>query len=358
MKKHKPKNNFSPNKFEKMFLVFEKIMELESKMGKYVIISELKKEVVKIKRKGVAKIKEREIDEIISKLVATGIIFIPRAGFVERLSNFRWKDVKYNVEAANRENEKVQAIEEAKTQEKLKQSKEFLSYLTNSEKEKAKTEKVLICDYNRLEKSSKQLAHLFLEEPEETLALLESALDQIINDSRVRIRFIGLPKSCNLKIRDIRCKHINKLITIKGGIIQVSDIRPQVVCAKFECPSCGTIISVLQIEKKFREPSRCSCGRKGQFRLISKEMVDAQRIIIGQGKQIYDEEYKCKIATDRLQVFLQEDLCDSKYRIFDNLGKEVLITGILREIPISTPRGGISTRFDLAIEANNLEIKK
>ena len=68
----------------------------------------------------------------------------------------------------------------------------------------------------------------------------------------------------------MRSKHLNELIVVEGIIRQSSDVRPQVVNAKFECPSCGTILSVLQIERKFREPMRCSCGRKGGFKLLVK----------------------------------------------------------------------------------------
>lgn len=164
-------------------------------------------------------------------------------------------------------------------------------------------------------------------------------------------------KPLELKIVELRCKHINQLITIKGQLIQASDIRPQAVKAKFECPKCIFIISVLQLEKKFKEPSRCACGRKGKFRLLSKELIDTQRIIIGQGKKYYDKELDCKIASERLQVFLQEGLCDAKYKIFDKLGKPIQVTGILREIPVYLGDEGISTRFDFAIEANNIKTK-
>ncbi|MCH7649445.1 MAG: hypothetical protein IIA83_12680, partial [Thaumarchaeota archaeon] len=45
---------------------------------------------------------------------------------------------------------------------------------------------------------------------------------------------------------------------------------------------------VLQIEKTFRDPSRCSCGRKGQFKLLSKEMVDAQRLVLEESPDMLD----------------------------------------------------------------------
>ena len=67
---------------------------------------------------------------------------------------------------------------------------------------------------------------------------------------------------------------------IEGMIHRASNVRSQVVNARFECPTCGTILSVPQIDKKFREPSLCKCGRRGQFKLISKELEDVQELTI------------------------------------------------------------------------------
>jgi DNA replicative helicase MCM subunit Mcm2 (Cdc46/Mcm family) len=159
-------------------------------------------------------------------------------------------------------------------------------------------------------------------------------------------------------ISDLRCKHINKQICIEGKMFFASEVRPQCVVAKFECPKCETIISVLQIEKRFREPSRCSCGRKGQFRLISREMVDAQRIVLGEGEERYDELYEKKVPIRRISVYLSEELTDPKHKISEKVGKRARVIGILKEVPILNDFGEICTKFDIAIEANNLKFKK
>ena len=139
---------------------------------------------------------------------------------------------------------------------------------------------VIYIDFIKLTEFSNVLAENLIIDPEETLAIMELAIEESGLVSNVRVRLYNLPKSQELKVRNIRSKDLDEMIIIEGIIRQASDVRPQVVNAKFECPSCGTIISVLQIEKKFREPSRCSCGRRGGFKLLSKEMVDTQRLVI------------------------------------------------------------------------------
>ena len=118
---------------------------------------------------------------------------------------------------------------------------------------------VIFIDFMKLTEFSNTLSDEVLINPEETLRILEQAIEQsgLVND--VRVRLYNISKSQEVKIRNIRSKHLNEMIVVEGIIRQSSDVRPQVVNAKFECPSCGTVISVLQMQKKFTEPSRCSC---------------------------------------------------------------------------------------------------
>src|SRR3990167_3661141 len=213
-----------------------------------------------------------------------------------------------------------------------------------------KGQSVIFLDFMKLTEFSNKLAEEILSNPEEALRMIELAIEESGLVSNVRVRLFNLSESQSLKVRNIRSKHLNELIVIEGIIRQASDVRPQVVNAKFECPSCGTIISVLQIEKKFREPTRCSCGRRGGFRLISKEMVDTQRLIIEESPEalVGGEQPR------RMDIFLQEDLVEPKMEEKTTPGARVKVIGILKEIPRPLSSGGLSTVFDLAIQANNI----
>ena len=213
-----------------------------------------------------------------------------------------------------------------------------------------KGERTIKINFEELAEHSPKLAGQLIEKPEETLQLLELALEDSGLISNPRVRLMSLPKTQEIRIREIRAKNLGKMISVEGIVRQASEVRPQVTNAKFECPSCGTIISVLQIDKKFREPSRCSCGRRGGFKVISKEMVDAQRLIIEESPDSLSGGEQPK----RLSVFLKEDLVDPKIEERATPGSKVRIIGVLKEIAITLASGAISTRYDLAIEANNI----
>jgi len=209
---------------------------------------------------------------------------------------------------------------------------------------------VVYIDFNELASFTPEIADLIFDQPEEIFQVLEVALEESGLVKNPRVRLFGLPETYSEKIRNLRAKHLNKMIQIEGIVRQASEVRPQVVNAKFECPSCGTVISVLQIESKFREPNRCSCGRKGGFKLISKDMVDAQRLVVEESPEslVGGEQPR------RISVFLKEDLVEPKMEEKTTPGSRIRIIGILKEIPRLSQAGGILTRYDIAIEANNI----
>jgi len=211
--------------------------------------------------------------------------------------------------------------------------------------------KVVHIEFEDFSEHSPELAEHLIDRPEETIQLLEIALEELEwapNDARAR--FMDISPTQEIYIRNIRAKHLGKMIGIEGIVRQASEVRPQVTNAKFECPSCGTIISVLQIDKKFKEPSRCSCGRRGGFKEISKDMVDAQVLVIEEASDNLHGGEQPK----RMTIFLKEDLVDPHMEMRTTPGSRVRIVGILKEIALSSSSGAVLTRFDLAIEANNI----
>ena len=209
---------------------------------------------------------------------------------------------------------------------------------------------VIYLNFLELTEFSKELSDEILSNPEDALRIIEQAIEEMGLIKGVRVRLSHLSKSQDVLIRNLRAQHLNEMIVVEGIIRQSSDVRPQVVNAKFECPSCGTILSVLQIEKKFREPTRCSCGRRGGFKVISKEMVDTQRLVVEESPESLSGGQQPK----RINVFVKEDLVEPKMEEKTTPGARVKVIGILKEVPVPLHTGGLSTRFELAIEANNL----
>ncbi len=218
----------------------------------------------------------------------------------------------------------------------------------------SKGEKFLKIDFNKLSEFNPELAELLLESPEEVIRAVELAVDSFDiegNTKNFKTRFFNLPPSQRIQVRNIRANHIGKLLEMTGLVRQKSDVRPQVTSARFECPSCGNIITVLQLDTAFKEPSRCSCGRRGKFRLISKELVDAQKIVLEESPDDLEGGEQPK----RLNIFLKSDLVSPMSDRRTNPGSKISVNGVIKEIPIESSGGVKSTRFDLFCDANNVE---
>jgi replicative DNA helicase Mcm len=238
-----------------------------------------------------------------------------------------------------------------KREELIIEAKNFFdSYKKEVGDKLKKGSSVIYMDFMKLAEFSNKLSDEILSDPEEALRFMEIAIEESGLVDGARVRLYNLPKDKEMKVRNIRSRNLNELIVIEGIIRQASDVRPQVVNAKFECPSCGTVLSVLQIEKKFREPARCSCGRKGGFKLISKEMVDTQRLVIEEAPESLSGGEQPK----RINIFVKEDLVEPRMEEKTTPGSRVRIIGILKEVPVPLHTGGLSTRFELAIETNNI----
>jgi replicative DNA helicase Mcm len=238
--------------------------------------------------------------------------------------------------------------------EQIEKFREFfdLIYKTQLHEAVSKGDKHLVVNFSDLSKFNLDLAQEMVENPEDTVRAGEISVQNEFPDVKeFRLRIKNLPKTAQSMIRNIRSSHLGKFIQVTGIIRQKSDVRPQVTSAKFECPSCGNTMTVLQLDTKFREPTKCGCGRKGKFRLIGKEMIDAQKIVLEEAP----EELEGSEQPKRLDIFLKADLVSPMSEKKTNPGSKNIITGVLKEVPIIGKDGSKLTRFDLMLEANSVE---
>src|SRR3989344_3337621 len=203
-------------------------------------------------------------------------------------------------------------------------------------------------DFFEIAEYSPDLGEFILESPEDGIKTLELAISEF--EQNIKPRIYNLPKSQFLNIRDIRSKDLIKFVYIEGIVRQASDVRPQVTSAKFECSVCGNTISILQLDTKFKEPTRCSCGNRQRFRLLSKELVDAQRLIIEESPENLEGGEQSK----RLPVYLKEDLVEPRMEKKTTPGAKVRINGIIKEVPIVLKTGAKSVNFELMMDANSI----
>jgi replicative DNA helicase Mcm len=240
--------------------------------------------------------------------------------------------------------------------DQIRKFKEFLElhYQTLIMENARKELFYLVIDFVELSKFDPGLAEILLEEPKEAIRAAELAAEQFDFPTKVesfKVRFKNLPENQKILVRNIRSKHLGKMLWMEGLVRQKSDVRPQVTSARFDCPSCGNVISVLQTEQKFKEPARCGCGRKGHFKLLSKELIDVQRIVLEESPEDLEGGEQPK----RINIFLKDDLVSPLTEKKTNPGSKIRLTGFVTEVPIILRSGGQSIKFDLMVDSNFIE---
>jgi len=264
-----------------------------------------------------------------------------------------WLDQKesyYNQKKAENEKKVLQEMEVLnRGEEVLRNFKIYFNLVKKNPKNFNASKTVFYIDFMELVGLDLYLADELENHPEDTLRTFEMALEDMSLMKNPRVRVLNLSKDKKISVEQIRSDSLGKLVSISGRVVTLSDVRPQVVSAKFECPSCGTVISVLQLEKKFRDPIRCSCGRRGGFKVLEKKLVDTARLILEDLQEKTDNPH-----TKRLNFFLSEDLLKHEDMKLYESGTEVEIVGVLKEIPVQLPTGGLSTRFELAVDVSHV----
>ncbi|MCD1293682.1 AAA family ATPase [Methanocella sp. CWC-04] len=234
--------------------------------------------------------------------------------------------------------------------------KEFLTrYYKNSIHQLAVSDsktKSLIVEFPDLINFDVRLAEALISNPGEVLKHAEDALPLV--DLPVKkqisayIRVVKVPKKT--QVRDLRSEHINTMISIDGTVRKITDVRPRIVEAAFECARCGQITYIPQEGTgKFIEPSYCVCNeeKKGVFRLLFKEsrFEDYQRIKI----QESPEDLKGGEQPQTLDINVSNDIAG-----IVTPGERIIVNGILRSAQ-KINKDGKSTYFDIYLDGNSLE---
>ncbi len=210
--------------------------------------------------------------------------------------------------------------------------------------------KSLEIDFMELDKFAPELADDLLENPDNVIKAAEEAVAALGYksvdgvDVKPKIRFFSLPNK--LYIRNINSMHINKLIMIDGVINKITDVRPKIDTAAFQCIRCGRVYRMPQnaeMYDKLSEPAVCSCERK-EFKLNIDEttFVDMQKM---QTQEPLDALVRGEQAKN-IDIWLEDDLTNRVYP-----GDKVQIVGILRLRP---PKGKSSV-YNIYIHAIHVE---
>jgi replicative DNA helicase Mcm len=246
------------------------------------------------------------------------------------------------------EKEAIAALEEF-FQEKLSAR---IAELANVFPEKRSLE----IDFKEIEKFNPDLADAILENPDELTAWTEFSLKQLNPPTpgkpfEPHARFMNLPEACDSLVQDLGATQLNKLVRVQGVVSLVSEIKPRMQHALWECIHCETRVKTFQDKGTLTPPGQCSaCLRRGKelFRLLEKssEFTNMQNARL----QELVERVKGSAPAAQINLWMEDDLVNQIVP-----GEKVVVTGVLRLKALRTKRGGRSTVYAKFFDVNHVQ---
>lgn len=227
------------------------------------------------------------------------------------------------------------------------------AYLSTLLKSIRSGERSLVVDFIDLDKHDTEMSDSLLHDPEKAIEAFSKSLKNLDlpTNEKIFVRFTNLPRSVEIRIRDLRSKHLVKMLNVNGIIRQASEVRPEVIEATFECPDCANHIVVPQDGLVFTQPSMCLCGRRTKFKVLEKKFTDMQTLTVEE----HPEDLSGAQQPSRIKVILYDDLVEPELREKLTPGNRVSVNGILKEIPIQANGGAIKKIYDIYMGANFVE---
>lgn len=215
--------------------------------------------------------------------------------------------------------------------------------------------------YSDLDAFDPDMADYILQHPNKGLWAGEQAMKKVSPPGRegamIHLRLFDLPRDCRVEIRELRSKHMGKLISVEGLVRKATEVRPKIVDALFLCLRCGTVIKEPQEGMFFKEPLECyegqgGCGKSSsstKFKLLTEEstFVDTQKIEV----QESPEGLRGGAQPERLVGFMEDDIAGDV-----SPGDRVILNGVLR----SVQKGSVtkSTLFDIHLDVVSMEFEE
>ncbi len=207
--------------------------------------------------------------------------------------------------------------------------------------------------YDDLDRFDADLAAGLLDHPDLYLLAGKQAMKNLMHlDMRragINLRILELPRDSRVEIRDLRAKHVGKLVSVEGLVRKATEVRPKITDALFQCLRCGHVIKEVQEGLFFKEPMECykeqdGCGRSAgstKFKLLTEEsrFVDTQKVEV----QESPEGLRGGAQPERLTGYLEDDAAGSVAP-----GDRITLNGILRSVQKGQPAK--STLFDINLD--------
>ena len=194
--------------------------------------------------------------------------------------------------------------------------------------------KSLYVQYNDIDEYNTDLAMYIVDHPDRSLFVGRRVLKNMMppgwdQGHNINLRITNLPRDARVEVRELRAKHLNKLISVEGLVRKSSTVKPKMTNALFRCARCNEEIWEPQVGSILREPIMCSnvagsCNKAATRFILDDSRslyIDIQKIEI----QESPEGLRGGAQPEKLIGFLEDDVSGTVFP-----GNRAVLNGIVR----------------------------
>ncbi len=220
--------------------------------------------------------------------------------------------------------------------------------------------KSLSVKYDDMDMYNTDFAVTVLEEPDRCLKLAEEAAKEAMPPSwdpvnRINIRITRLPRDAKVGIRNLRARHLNRMVAIEGLVKKVTPVKPRMTMALYTCARCGSAIWQPQDGMILQEPLMCpnpngSCNKSANRFILDEEQsvyTDTQKVEI----QESPEGLKGGAQPQRLGGYIDDDIAGVV-----TPGNRITVNGIIRSAEKDSRNK--TTIFDVYVDVVSIEFEQ
>ena len=213
----------------------------------------------------------------------------------------------------------------------------------------------LYVPYSDIDVANTDFAMYLFDNPDRCLRLGKKAIKSLLPPSwmpenEINLRVNELPSDARVEVRDLRSKHLGRLIAINGLVRKATIPKLKMVRAHFKCAKCDADLWEEQKGMFLTEPLMCTnegCN-KGTLRFILQEessvYSDKQKIEI----QESPEGLRGGAQPERISAYITDDIAGSV-----QAGNKVTLNGIVR--PVEKSDRDRSLVFDVFIDVLSID---
>lgn len=219
-------------------------------------------------------------------------------------------------------------------------------------------ERSVFVKYPDIDLCNTDFAMFLLDKPDRCLKLGKQSLKSMFPptwepENDVNLRITELPKDAHVGVRDLRSKHLNKLVAIEGMVTKATPPKLKMTRALYRCAKCDAEQWIPQKGMYATEPLMCTnegCN-KTALRFILDEansvFSDSQKVEI----QENPEGLKGGAQPERISGYIEDDIAGKV-----TPGYRITLNGIVR--PVEKSDRDKSIVFDVFMDVQSIEFSQ